>query len=70
MPEPEWLICLLIIWAFYYGGDMPEWLVCLLIIWAFCYGWICAWASAHSHEPFWQAFLDGLTLRFLWDRRR
>jgi len=49
---------------------MPDWLVNLLMVWAFAWGFVCAWCACHQHDPFWRGFQDGLSFRFLWDRRR
>ena len=30
------------------------------------YGFITGWAAAHSEEPFWRAYVDVVSFRWLW----
>lgn len=47
---------------------MSDWFVALLILWAYGMGYVTAHAINNQCDPFWRGFIDGLTLRRLWQR--
>jgi hypothetical protein len=47
---------------------MPDWLVALLMFWMYGLGFVTAHGFAHQDDPFWRGFIDGLTMRRLWQR--
>lgn len=49
---------------------IPEWIAVLYMVFAYVMGAVTWYAIAmQDRSLFWAAFLDGLTLRRLWDRK-
>jgi hypothetical protein len=45
---------------------MSDLMVAIIAFWMYALGYLTAYGFSHQDEPFWRGFIDGLTMRRLW----